>query len=246
MATSAKLRSKSDCIQFLHQLGVRKGSVLLVHQGASSLWPLNDSVLTLMTACLELLGEQGTLCALAFYPNNCEPRRAIETRAERRAELSAQPLEQSRSALQNPFFTALSLNSGSSRVDHPRYSLCAVGKYAKYVTHEYPLDFPFGLQSCFRTLYEMEADYLLLDVGLSACEELKLAFAQRDDGIIEMNGSAYDDGNWHTFLDYRFNLEVCNRGLRQLGNLKQVKLNDNNCSFMNYAEVINAIVQSKG
>lgn len=237
-------KTKSDCIQFLKQIGVKPGKVLLVHQGVSSLSPLEDGVITLMEALLEVLGDQGTLCVINDYSHNQLLPQAIEAVQERETALKSYSLKTYRNALQSPLFLALSRKEGRSFSNHPRYSICSIGKYAKYITHQETLDFPYGEDSCLQTLFELKADYLIIDEVITHCEELTLISAKVDNTPIRINQSLVQTTHgqqFEAYLEYVFLKDkiqgVLNR--EKLFNYKQ--MNQNHFYLTNYYKVVQKI-----
>lgn len=246
MDTSQKsIQTKEECVRFLKRIGLLEGKVLLVHQAISSVWPLEDHAVTLIDALSEILGPQGTLCVINTVPSNQEPDFNIPKARKRRERILSLSLRTYRNSFQSPLFLAASAKEGRHFTVHPKYSLCCIGKYSKYFTDDQALNFPFGYESCFESMYELNADYLMIDTTLSQCEEIKLFANKSADSVIEVNGaSVFSEGRnqWKQYLDYQFDLSLIAPVIQKSGLIKQDRMNNNQIYFCNYKALIDTLV----
>ncbi len=251
MDTSAKskpIKTQAECVGFMKKLGLQEGRVLIVHQAISSLYPLENHALTLLEALLEALGPQGTLCVINSMPSNREIAFSIPEGDQHRKEVLSIPMRTYRNSFQSPLFLAASAKEGRHFLSHPKYSLCCIGKYAKYFTDAHGLDFPFGTESCFESMYELKADYLMIDVNLSDCEELNYYLSKQYDATIIVEGaSLFENGEnqWKSYLDYQSDSGYIARVLKRSDSLRHQKMNQNHCYLINYTNLINDLLEER-
>ena len=91
---------------------------------------------------------------------------------------------------------------GVSRSDHPTNSFCAWGKNSEEVTNQQPMSHPMGEFSPLATLYDLDAQVLLIGVGWQSNTSLHLA--EERSGIYgEINqASAIDDQGERRWVGY--------------------------------------------
>lgn len=164
----------------LRRLGVREGSILMVHSSLSALgWVLGGAP-TVVRALVEVLGPEGTLVMPAATPYCADPASWAEPR------VPEEWLESVREHLPlfDPETTPTALGAvpetfrtwpGTLRSDHPLESLCARGPAAAELLEPHPLAFSEGPDGPFGRLHELKAEIFLLGVGFNRCTALHYA-----------------------------------------------------------------------
>ncbi|WP_051756012.1 SAV_2336 N-terminal domain-related protein [Kitasatospora purpeofusca] len=167
----------------LRQLGVRQGELLLVEVDDQELGPEVHPE-RLLTALLDVLGEQGTLVMSAATPENSlrSPftRRALEgltpeaAAAYRDAMPPFDPDRTPVSARAGRLAELLRQLPGSVRSRHPQQSFVALGRDADHLMAEHALieshiGYAFGPESPLGRLMESDARMLLLGVPPEQC-----------------------------------------------------------------------------
>lgn len=142
----------------LTELGVERGSVLVVHTAFSQVSPLAGGPDALIDALLAHVGEQGTLVMPSMSDDDdhvfdaqrtpCVGMGIVAERFWRRA--------------------------GVLRSDSP-HAFAAQGPRAAQITAPHPIDVPHGLDSPIGRAYELDAQVLLIGVGHDANTTVHLA-----------------------------------------------------------------------
>jgi len=165
----------------LCELGVRRGSVLIVHAS------LRDSGLRdtdLLHALRTALGREGTLIVPAFTPENSDTSRAHRaatsamTALEREAfRASMPPFERASTGCPTMGLFAEHVRTvpDAVRSDHPQTSFAGLGLRAVELLGGHDVRCHLGERSPLARLYEAEADVLLFRVGFEVCSAFHLA-----------------------------------------------------------------------
>ncbi len=169
-------------------LGLRAGMTVLAHCSLSRVGRVDGGADALREALLDVIGERrGTLVVPTQTGSNSES--SPEYRAAV-AELDAYGLEAHRARVTG-FDPAVSPSEGMGalaesvrrhprayRSPHPISSFAAVGRYAKELCSDHPLDCLLGPRSPLGLLAELDARVLLLGVGYDKCTAFHLGEAR--------------------------------------------------------------------
>lgn len=160
---------RSQLVSDLRQLGVRAGTILMVHARLGSLGLVVGSSQTVIEALLEAVGPGGTLLAYAGWEDNCfhlsEQPEAWQRAS--RAELPPFDLLRSRARRQSgPLTERIRTWPGALRSDHPEASFVALGAAAGWITADQDRDDPYGVRSPLGRLVEADGQLLLLGAPL--------------------------------------------------------------------------------
>jgi aminoglycoside 3-N-acetyltransferase len=164
----------------LVRLGVRQGSVLLVHCSLSALGWVCGGAQAVAEALLDVLGTDGTLVVPAHTSGNCDP---AGWRNPPVPEAWWAGIRDQMPAF-DPRRTPTHLGAlpevvrawpGARRSAHPQVSFAAVGPRAEAITAGHPLESGFGESSPVARVVELDGDVLLLGVGHGSNSSLHLA-----------------------------------------------------------------------
>lgn len=199
------MRTKQECLNVLHQLGINEGDVVLVHDSEMLNKCINHSA-TFIEALVEMVGNEGTICAYQIMDVNQDPSHNLEIefsqRDKVREELSGFDWKRFREIYYNPTFLSLTKINGRMFNTHPSLIVCAVGKYSQLLSKGQPIDFPFGLQSVFESLRQLNAKVIYFDEDYTNAHELRLGYTP-DVQVIETMGCVLGN-SWIKYNDYRF------------------------------------------
>ncbi|MEU1125747.1 AAC(3) family N-acetyltransferase [Streptomyces sp. NPDC005899] len=165
----------------LHQLGVERGGVLLVH---ASMRSAGGGARAMAHALRQALGPGGTLVVPSFTPENSDTSRSYLDRVrgldeEGRAALRAAMPPFDRAATpalsMGRLAETVRLAPGAVRSGHPQTSFVAVGEAAAALLARHRPDCHLGEDSPLARLYEADAQVLLLGTGFGACSAFHLA-----------------------------------------------------------------------
>ena len=174
-------RTRQSLAVDLQVLGVRPGSVLLVHSSLRALGWVCGGPVAVVQALLDALGPDGTLVVPTHTSDNSDP-----------AEWRNPPVPESWWAViweHMPGFDPAVTPSrsmgaisetvrtwpGARRSDHPQVSFAAVGAHAETVVAGHQLDQMLGDASPLGWVYQLDGDVLLLGVGHTSNTSLHLA-----------------------------------------------------------------------
>ncbi|WP_216590606.1 AAC(3) family N-acetyltransferase [Streptomyces brasiliscabiei] len=165
----------------LGRLGVRPGGVLMVH---SSLRGTGWSPQDVRDALVDALGPDGTLVVPAFTPENSDTSPAYHRRTEGMTEREKSEFRASMPPFEpdaTPCTTMGALaecvrtTPGAVRSAHPQTSFAAIGRRAEALLAGHDPHCHLGERSPMATLYEADAQILLLRVGFEVCTAFHLA-----------------------------------------------------------------------
>ena len=161
-------------------LGVRPGSVLLVHTSVSALGWVCGGVQAVALALREALGPDGTLVVPTHTNGNSDPAEWRNPPVPEawwpviRTEMPAYDPAVTPSllgALPNVVRTA----PGASRSAHPQYSFAALGPRAEEITAGHELASGLGERSPLARVHDLDGDVLLLGAGHDGNTSMHLA-----------------------------------------------------------------------
>ncbi|MFC8228428.1 aminoglycoside N(3)-acetyltransferase [Streptomyces sp. NPDC057287] len=169
----------------LHELGVRRGGVLLVH---ASMRAVGGAAGDMVHALRRALGPEGTLVVPSFTPENSDTSRAYLDRVRGLSEAAGATVRASMPAFDPavspaPTMGALAelvrLAPGARRSSHPQTSFAGLGPAAAQLLDGHRPDCHLGEGSPLARLYEADAQVLLLGTGFDSCTAFHLAEYRR-------------------------------------------------------------------
>jgi aminoglycoside 3-N-acetyltransferase len=194
----------------LGRLGVRRGSVLLVHSSLSALGWVCGGAQAVVEALLDALGPDGTLVVPAYTNGNSEP---SQWQAPPVPEDWWPVIRDTMPAFDPAITPARGLGviaevartwPGARRSGHPQDSFAALGPGAESVTAGHALASGLGEQSPLARIHDLDGDVLLLGVGHGSNTSLHLAEHRVPDPPREPYGAAVmtpEGRRWVTWED---------------------------------------------
>ena len=176
---SPRTRS-SLAVQFL-ALGVRPGSVLVVHASMKSLGWVCGGPFAVVEALRDALGPAGTLVVPTHTPDNSDPAqwRSPPVPANWwpviRAEMPGFDPELTPSHWMGAIAELVRTWPGARRSNHPHTSFAALGPAAVDIVSDHRLDDMLGERSPLGRVYQHDGDILLLGVDHACNTSLHLA-----------------------------------------------------------------------
>ncbi|MFG3283225.1 aminoglycoside N(3)-acetyltransferase [Streptomyces sp. NPDC048111] len=152
----------------LRELGVRAGSVLIVHASLSAFGPVQGGADAVVGALLDCLTPSGTLVVPTFTPEVSDPHAHVEQPSSDKVMAARDEVPLFHDALPTSMGavpTAVLARPDRLRGTHPQASVAAIGPAARRITRQQPLAYALGTGSPFDVLHELDADILLLGVG---------------------------------------------------------------------------------
>jgi aminoglycoside 3-N-acetyltransferase len=174
-------RTRQSLGNELRDLGVRAGSVVLVHSSMRSLGWVAGGAQAVAQALLHAVTERGTLVVPTHTPDNSDPA------GWRNPPVPPVwwPVIRDHTPGFDPAVTpsrwmgriaeVIRTWPGARRSTHPHVSFAAIGPLAEAITAEHALDEMLGERSPLARLYEYDGDVLLLGVGDDSNTSLHLA-----------------------------------------------------------------------
>ncbi|MCW6006954.1 AAC(3) family N-acetyltransferase [Micromonospora sp. CPCC 205371] len=194
--TTGLPRTRAALADDLRSLGVRRGSVLLVHSSLKSLGWVCGGPVAVVQALLDALGPDGTLVAPTHTPDNTDPAGWQHPPVPE----SWWPVIREHTPGFDPAVTpsrwmgliaeTVRTWPGARRSDHPQVSFAAVGPAAGTVVAGHRLDDMLGEHSPIGAVYRLDGDVLLLGVGHDSNTSLHLAEYRQPNPPRKPEGSA--------------------------------------------------------
>ena len=181
VALSDRPRTRESLAGELRGLGVRRGSVLLVHTSLSALGWVCGGAVTVVQALLDVLGADGTLVMPTHTGGNSDPSVWKNPPVPQdwwpdiRAHMPAYDARVTPSTGVGAVPEVLRSWPGALRSEHPQTSFAALGHRAEVVTRDHRLGSALGEHSPLGRLYELAADVLLLGAGHDTNTSMHLA-----------------------------------------------------------------------
>ncbi len=194
-----------DCQRAFREIGLTDYSSVIVHYHPVMKGILGQSA-TFIQALLDVVSE-GNVLAYTQYEDNSEPYRMnLESLDEAelvRKQLMDFDFKRYRDSYYDPLFMALSKTQGRLFSNHPHMVSCVNGSQSRYITRVQPLDFPFGKESSFGSMFELNSKILLIGDSFEECHELRQGYALNEMAPIQLNGSASGQG-WEHYFDHHY------------------------------------------
>ncbi len=166
------LMARSRLVRDLENLGVKLGSVTIVHCRMSALGHVVGGAETIVRALLDVLGADGTLVAYTGWQD--EPPEDLSALDEetRRIHLEEHPAYDPRFALarreHGRLPETLRTWPDSRHSGHPEAGVAAVGPLAEVLTAEHPYDDAYGAGTPYARLVELDGQVLVLGAPLES------------------------------------------------------------------------------
>jgi aminoglycoside 3-N-acetyltransferase len=174
-------RTRASLAADLQALGVRRGSVVLVHASMRSLGWVCGGTAAVVQALLDVLGDDGTLVVPTHTPENSDPAAWRHPPVPEswwqviRDETPGFDPAVTPSRWMGVIAEAVRTWPGARRSNHPHTSFAAVGPAADQVVSGHRLDGMLGESSPLGHLYALDGDVLLLGVDHTSNTSLHLA-----------------------------------------------------------------------
>ncbi|ASW57906.1 AAC(3) family N-acetyltransferase [Plantactinospora sp. KBS50] len=202
----------------LRELGVRRGSVLLVHASLRALGYVCGGPHAVALALRDVLGPDGTLVVPTHTADNSDPAQWRNPPVPEhwwpiiRGESPGFDPAVTPSTFMGALAELVRNLPGARRSDHPHVSFAAVGPEAEGIVAGHALVDMLGEESPLARLYERSADVLLLGVGHDSNTSLHLAEYRRPDPPRERLGAAVltgaGDRRWVWWTDVVLDSDV--------------------------------------
>lgn len=150
--------SRDELVRQLHDLGVQRGAVLLVHAAFSRAGPVEGGPSGLIAALRDALGSHGTLVMPSMSSDDGH---VFDPRTTPCPDMGV---------VAETFWRF----GGVLRSDNPG-AFAAAGPLAERITAPHPIDPPHGLDSPVGRAFELDAQVLLLGIGHDANTTIHLA-----------------------------------------------------------------------
>jgi aminoglycoside 3-N-acetyltransferase len=189
-------RTRASLGADLRALGVRPGSVLIVHSSMKSLGWVAGGTVAVTQALLDVLGPDGTLVVPTHTPENSDPSGWRHPPVPEswwpiiRGEMPAFDPAVTPSRWMGQLPETVRTWPGAVRSDHPHVSFAALGPAAGEVTGAHRLDEMLGEQSPLARIYDLDGDVLLLGVDDTSNTSLHLAEYRQARPPRSSNGAA--------------------------------------------------------
>ncbi|KAF0327778.1 hypothetical protein GQ607_004987 [Colletotrichum asianum] len=243
------LCTKQSLISDFKNLGIVEGETLLLHSSLSRLGWVNGGAETVISALLEVLGDEGTLVVPTYTGDNTDPAEWRSPRAPRelwqtiRDTMPAYDPRITRTRGVGAIPEMLRNWPGAMRSGHPQTSFAAVGPKADEITAGHALDCRLGENSPLAKLEQLEARILLLGTGFDTCTAFHLA-EYRNVAALESNSfAAIVEGSrqWVTVRDITLNDDdfgFIGKGLERIGNVKKGLVGGAYCGIFPLREAV--------
>ncbi|WP_431882858.1 aminoglycoside N(3)-acetyltransferase [Micromonospora gifhornensis] len=165
----------------LASLGIRRGSVLLVHSSLKALGWVCGGPVAVVQALLDAVGPDGTLVVPTHTPGNTDPggwqNPPVPESWWPVIREHMPPFDPAVTPSQFMGVIAETVRTwpGARRSDHPQVSFAALGPAAEAVVTGHQLDDMLGERSPLGAVYRLDGDVLLLGVGHRNNTSLHLA-----------------------------------------------------------------------
>ncbi|KAL0944953.1 uncharacterized protein CTRU02_202840 [Colletotrichum truncatum] len=175
------LCTKEFLVFEFNKLGINKGDTILLHASLSRVGWVNGGAETVISALLDVLGEDGTLVVPTHTGDNSDPAEWTSPYAPTtwwqtiRDTMPAYDPRISQTRGMGVIPEMLRTWPGVIRSEHPQTSFAAIGPKAEKITAGHALDCRLGEESPLARLEEVSARVLLLGTGYDTCTSFHLA-----------------------------------------------------------------------
>ena len=172
---SKKAYTQNIIIDDLKKLSIKKGDNIMVHSSLSQLGWIVGAERTVLSALLEVIGEDGTIAMPCFSGDNSDPT------LWQNPPIPEAWIEDFRLFLP-PFDPLLTSTRQMGRIvdlfrhypnvlrsSHPQVSFCALGPLSHSIIDNHQLSPSFGKDSPLQRMYDYDFKVLLLGVGYGNC-----------------------------------------------------------------------------
>jgi aminoglycoside 3-N-acetyltransferase len=164
--------TRSDLVGELKRIGVEAGQVLMLHGSLSSLGNVIGGADSVVLALQQVLGEDGTLIALASWDNAPPDDDSGWSEEFREAYLrdppAFDPVVSACARYVGRLPERLRTWPGAIRSAHPEASFVALGGSARWLTQDQPTDHPYGPGSPLAKVLEADGSILMLGAPLES------------------------------------------------------------------------------
>ncbi len=173
--------TKSEIKEAFAQIGLRAGTVVMVHTSLSAIGYVCGGAQTVIEALTETVEPEGTIMMPAQSWKNRDPEDGVHWNAEEEYWQIIRdnwPAYDKRITPTNTMGAVAEMFRswpGAIRSDHPARSVAAWGKNADYLVSNHDLSNIFGDGSPIGKLYELDGSVLLIGVGYDKNTSLHLA-----------------------------------------------------------------------
>lgn len=235
----------------LIKLGVNRGDILLVHSSLSSLGWVCGGAQAVITAIMDVLGNEGTLIMPTHsgdwsnpeeWENPPVPNEWINIIIENMPAFDPKKTPTRGMGCIAELFRTF---HNTLRSEHPQVSFSANGKYAKEIVEGHDLTPQFGMKSPLGKMYDLNAKVLLLGVGYDSCTSFHLAESFIKEMPIKRIGTALlDKGErlWKWFDDYDYNtddFDLIGQKFEEICSVHKDKVGNANCKLFNIKDGVN-------
>jgi aminoglycoside 3-N-acetyltransferase len=174
-------RTRTSLRADLMALGVRPGSVLIVHSSVRALGWVTGGQVAVVQALRDVVGPDGTLVVPTHTPVNSDPAQWRNPPVPEswwpviRDEMPGFDPALTPSQWMGSVPELVRTWPGAHRSDHPQVSFAALGPAAVQIVRNHRLDSMLGEHSPLARVYELDGDVLLLGVGHGSNTSLHLA-----------------------------------------------------------------------
>lgn len=237
--------------QDLVKLGVNRGDILLVHSSLSSLGWVCGGAQSVITAIMDVLGNEGTLIMPSHsgdwtnpeeWENPPVPNEWVNVIIENMPAFDPKKTPTRGMGCIAELFRTF---PNTLRSEHPQVSFSANGKYAKEIVKGHDLTPQFGMKSPLGKMYDLNAKVLLLGVGYDSCTSFHLAESFIKEMPIKRTGTALlDKGErlWKWFDDYDYNtddFDLIGQKFEENCSVHKDKVGNANCKLFNIKDGVN-------
>ena len=173
--------TKMDLIEKFKAIGLNNGDSVIAHVSLNSLGYVIGGVETIYLALNTVLGLDGTMVVPTQTieitdPSTWECPKVPENWLDIiRKNMPPFNINTSYSNAMGHFSNFIRTLPESVRSSHPAYSFSAIGKNARFITKDQPLNFPLGKNSPLEKLYDLNAKVLLIGTDFDSNTSIHLA-----------------------------------------------------------------------
>lgn len=173
--------TKTQIINDLKKIGIKKGMTIIVHTSLSSIGWIVGGPITVIQAIQEVVTDEGTLVMPAHSAEISDPKNWSNPPVnkklwkELKAEMPAFDARLSPTYQIGIVAEIFRTFPEVLRSNHPVYSFCAWGKYSSYIIENQSLDNGLGELSPLAKIYELDGSVLLLGTNYDSNTSMHLS-----------------------------------------------------------------------